>query len=212
MNCHQIEAFVSFADYSQKCIMAIALVILRYTIFGPSSITSAPDVKPVHTGSPSTSMVLLLVVNKLRLLSPIDTPTNKFVGFPGWSLITNESPPPYRISATGWGRYFSKCELPIIAVLVFTFRKDDFIDREENHHRHTAIEYSCADKHETGKSLTDFILTEKTEEAKRLLRYSDRSAAAIGEYLGFSSTSHFAKVFKKYTALTPGEYREKHTV
>lgn len=63
-------------------------------------------------------------------------------------------------------------------------------------------------KAETGKSLTDFILEEKTEEAKRLLRYSDKSLTAIASYLGFSSQSHFARVFKKYAAMTPGEYRE----
>lgn len=64
-------------------------------------------------------------------------------------------------------------------------------------------------KRETGMTLTDFILREKTEEAKRLLRYSDKSAAAIGEYLGFSSHSHFIRVFKKYEGVTPNEYREK---
>ncbi len=65
-------------------------------------------------------------------------------------------------------------------------------------------------KKETGRSLTDFILSEKTEEAKRLLRYSERSASAIGSYLGFSSTAHFSRMFKKYAGMTPGEYREKH--
>ena len=64
---------------------------------------------------------------------------------------------------------------------------------------------------ETGESLTDFILKEKTEEAKRLLRYSDKSLTAIGNYLGFSSQSHFSRVFKKYANCTPGEYREKYT-
>ena len=64
---------------------------------------------------------------------------------------------------------------------------------------------------ETGESLTDFILKEKTEEAKRLLRYTDRSAAAIGTYLGYSSNGHFARVFKKYAGITPREYREKYT-
>jgi len=64
-------------------------------------------------------------------------------------------------------------------------------------------------KQETGKTLTDYILNEKTEEAKRLLRYSDKTAAAIGAYLGFSSTAHFSRVFKKYAGLTPREYREK---
>lgn len=65
-------------------------------------------------------------------------------------------------------------------------------------------------KEETGESLTDFILKEKTEEAKRLLRYSDKSLTAIGSYLGFSSTSHFSRVFKTYVGSTPSEYREKH--
>ena len=63
-------------------------------------------------------------------------------------------------------------------------------------------------KRETGSTLTDFILNEKTEESKRLLRYSDKSASAIGAYLGFSSHSHFIRVFKKYAGITPNEYRE----
>ena len=65
-------------------------------------------------------------------------------------------------------------------------------------------------RREMGQTLTDFILNEKTEEAKRLLRYSDKSAAAIAAYLGFSSHGHFCKVFKKYASLTPNEYRQKH--
>ena len=65
-------------------------------------------------------------------------------------------------------------------------------------------------RQETGQTLTDFILKEKTEEAKRLLRYSEKSLSAISAYLGFSSHGHFARVFKKYAGMTPGEYREKH--
>ena len=65
-------------------------------------------------------------------------------------------------------------------------------------------------KQETGMTLTDFILSEKTEEAKRLLRYSDKPQSAISFFLGFSSQGHFARVFKKYAGMTPNEYREKH--
>ena len=64
---------------------------------------------------------------------------------------------------------------------------------------------------ETGESLTDHILKEKVNEAKRLLRYSDRSLTAIGNFLGFSSQGHFSRVFKRYTGLTPGEYRSKYS-
>ncbi len=70
--------------------------------------------------------------------------------------------------------------------------------------------FSAKFKKETGMTPTDFILNEKTEEAKRLLRYSDKSAAAIAAYLGFSSHGHFSRVFKKYAGQTPNEYREKY--
>ena len=66
-------------------------------------------------------------------------------------------------------------------------------------------------KEESGQTLTDFILKEKAEEAKRLLRYSDKPLSAISVYLGFSSQSHFTRTFRKYTGMNPGEYREKHT-
>ena len=63
-------------------------------------------------------------------------------------------------------------------------------------------------KQETGQTLTDFILREKTEEAKRLLRYSDKPLSAISAYLGFSSHGHFSRVFKKYAGVTPREFRD----
>ena len=65
-------------------------------------------------------------------------------------------------------------------------------------------------KEETGETLTAFILKEKTEEAKRLLRYSGKPLTEISAYLGFSSSSHFSRVFKAYVGSTPSEYREKH--
>ena len=80
-------------------------------------------------------------------------------------------------------------------------------------HRANARPYlSRKFKAETGESLTDYILKEKTEEAKRLLCFSDKSLTAIGSYLGFSSPSHFSRVFKTYVGTTPREYQEKHTV
>ena len=65
-------------------------------------------------------------------------------------------------------------------------------------------------KQESGQSLTDFIPQEKTEEAKRLLRYSRKSSTAISLYLGFSSPSHFSRVFQQYAGCNPGKYRERY--
>ena len=45
-------------------------------------------------------------------------------------------------------------------------------------------------KAETGVTLVDFILQEKTEEAKRLLRYTDKSATVSK---GIASLNHYSK-------------------
>lgn len=65
-------------------------------------------------------------------------------------------------------------------------------------------------KAETGYNLSDYIMMRKIDEAKRLLRYSNKSFTAISLFLGFSSHSHFTNVFKKHTELTPSEYRQLH--
>lgn len=45
-------------------------------------------------------------------------------------------------------------------------------------------------------------------EAKRLLRHSELSTAAIADQLGFTDPTHFGKTFKKATGLTPAVFRE----
>ncbi len=67
-------------------------------------------------------------------------------------------------------------------------------------------------KKETGVNLSDFIMSQKIAEAKKLLRYSGKPISAVTLYLGFSSQSHFTRTFKKFTGVTPKEYREKHAV
>ncbi len=62
-------------------------------------------------------------------------------------------------------------------------------------------------KHETGITLTQYILSEKIWEAQRMLRFTDRSLTEIAQQFSFSSQSHFQNVFKKVTGCTPMQYR-----
>lgn len=66
-------------------------------------------------------------------------------------------------------------------------------------------------KSESGKTLVCYIQEAKIEEAKRLLRYTDKPLTAISEYLAFSTPGHFSNVFRRYAACSPGEYRDRHT-
>ncbi len=68
--------------------------------------------------------------------------------------------------------------------------------------------YLCACfKEETGLSVNDYITRIKMDEAKRLLRVTNKPLRSIAEQLGYSTQSYFQNVFKKATGKTPLEYR-----
>ena len=61
---------------------------------------------------------------------------------------------------------------------------------------------------EVGQTISGFITQKKIEEAKRLLLSTSRSLASISDLLKFSSQSHFTKVFKTSTGMTPKQFRD----
>ncbi len=67
-------------------------------------------------------------------------------------------------------------------------------------------------KKQTGMNLSDFIKLKKIQEAQELLYETKKSLVLISDYLGFSSQSHFTRVFKEITGITPKEYRDKNHI
>lgn len=63
---------------------------------------------------------------------------------------------------------------------------------------------------EEGISLTDYIAREKINFAKQQLIYTDDPYERVAYSYGFFSQSHFGRVFKKWTNMTPKQYREKY--
>ncbi len=64
-------------------------------------------------------------------------------------------------------------------------------------------------KKELGFNISDYINRRKLEEAKSLLRFTDKTISVISEYLCFSTQSYFQNVFKKKYGITPNEFRKK---
>lgn len=60
-----------------------------------------------------------------------------------------------------------------------------------------------------GITIQQYIRREKIRLAENLLRYSEYDVKSIAIYLAFCSQSHFGKIFKDQTGLTPTKYREK---
>ncbi len=63
---------------------------------------------------------------------------------------------------------------------------------------------------EVGKSLQTYIQLKKMEEAEKLVRFTKMSMSDIASSLSFCSQSYFTEVFKKYSSITPVQYRKKH--
>jgi len=63
---------------------------------------------------------------------------------------------------------------------------------------------------EEGIKLTDYIMREKINCAKQHLVYTEDAYDVLAFSLGFSSQSHFGQTFKKWTGVTPKQYREQY--
>ena len=68
--------------------------------------------------------------------------------------------------------------------------------------------FSTMFKHSTGSSFKEYLNMVRIEESKHLLSNTDFSIIDIAIAIGFEDQSYFSKVFKKYTGLTPKQYRQ----
>ena len=64
-------------------------------------------------------------------------------------------------------------------------------------------------KQEMGITVTEYILRQKIELAKQLLRADDTPISDIAEQLSFSTQRYFSEQFRRVTGVTPGEFRQK---
>lgn len=63
-------------------------------------------------------------------------------------------------------------------------------------------------KKTTNLSLVEYINSVRLTAAKNLLESTDTRIARIGEEAGFSTTTHFSRIFKQGTGLSPQQYRK----
>lgn len=63
-------------------------------------------------------------------------------------------------------------------------------------------------KEHIGKGFTEYLTDYKVKKSKELLVNTDLKIQDICTEMGYSNSYYFIKIFKKYTGLTPGEYRK----
>ena len=65
-------------------------------------------------------------------------------------------------------------------------------------------------KRSTGRSPHNYVLLQRIERAKQLLRDPKRSIIDAGLDAGFRNPSHFARMFRKIAGTTPSRFRADH--
>jgi len=66
-------------------------------------------------------------------------------------------------------------------------------------------------KKEIGKTFSQHLIRFRIEKTKNLLSETPFPLSEIAETTGFSRLQSFFQLFKKYTQMTPGEYRQKYS-
>lgn len=71
--------------------------------------------------------------------------------------------------------------------------------------------YLCvAFKKDTGFTILDCLNTIRIRRAAELIVYSDHGFSQVAEMCGFTSVTHFNRVFLKYVGITPGQCRRAY--
>ncbi len=71
--------------------------------------------------------------------------------------------------------------------------------------------FSSLFKKETGKTFLEYLSWTRMEQAKNLLKETNRNVADICEAVGYSDVKYFTRNFTKYTGLKPNEYRKLYS-
>ena len=64
-------------------------------------------------------------------------------------------------------------------------------------------------KEQFGQTVTNYLVQLRITQAKRLLRFTDRSIEAIAQECGLNDANYFSRLFKKVEGTPPGEYRRQ---
>ncbi len=72
--------------------------------------------------------------------------------------------------------------------------------------------FSSLFKNETGQTLTDYVNSQRINQAKHLLITTNLQIQTVAQLCGVLDLHYFSKLFKRYAGKTPKEYREFKTV
>lgn len=74
----------------------------------------------------------------------------------------------------------------------------------------SAVHSNFMFKRETGQTIFDYLTEFRMNKAKELLSEPNSKVYLVAEQVGYRNKSHFCLAFKKYTGMSPNEYKQLH--
>lgn len=90
------------------------------------------------------------------------------------------------------------------------FRKDFTLSQFAREQGVAASTVTRALEYRINATFSEYLGRVRIENAQKLLRNTRLSAAKIGPRVGIQDQSNFGKMFRRYTGMNPGAYREKY--
>ncbi len=105
---------------------------------------------------------------------------------------------------------YSELSQTIIRYLEEHFREDITLDGLAELLGYNKSYLCVAFKKDTHTTIIDFLNMIRIRRAAELIVYSDHSLTQVADICGFTSVSHFNRVFVKYVGITPGQCRRAY--
>lgn len=104
--------------------------------------------------------------------------------------------------------YVEQCKNYIAKHLSTKFAVDDIAEEIGISADHLSRQFTKTER----LGIRQYTQKKRIEAACNMLRFSDESLLSISNYLCFNSQSHFGKVFREHTGLTPQKYRNENKI
>ncbi len=105
-----------------------------------------------------------------------------------------------------WERQ-SKPLLKVIAWITDNYTREITVDDMAELANMSRSTFTRQFRKHTGMSLIDYCVKLRTQAAAEALATSDAPITQLAHDCGFANLSHFHRVFRRYTSMSPGEYR-----
>lgn len=120
-----------------------------------------------------------------------------------------------RLLAQGCAYYGQESEAPdtveeIVLYIKRHYREDLSLQRLSEITHFSSGYLSAQIKKKTGRTYVEYLLSLRLEEARHLLLHSGSKVIDIMKQCGFHDSSYFNRVFRRYFAMSPEQYRKEH--